>query len=260
MKRIINGIIEYNEELVPGIRRMVVQAPEAASEAKAGQFVNIYPKAESTLLPRPLSVCDADAGAGTVTIIYRIVGKGTREFAGYEKGTTLRMSTPLGNGYDLAGVKDSAVLVGGGLGVPPLIMLAKVLIAAGVKVTVVLGFRDYIFLTDEMEAAGARLFIATECETDRPGVVKGNALDLIKMNSLTAANYFACGPRPMLKSLTEYLAAQGSDAQLSMEERMGCGYGACVGCVCTVIEDGMKIRRKVCIDGPVFWGSGVVWE
>jgi dihydroorotate dehydrogenase electron transfer subunit len=259
MKRIINGIVEFNEEIVPGIRRMVVQAPEAASEARAGQFVNIYPKAESTLLPRPLSVCDADADAGTITIIYRIVGKGTKEFAGYEKGTPLRMSTPLGNGYDLEGVKDSAILVGGGLGVPPLIMLAKSLVAAGVKVTVVLGYRDDIFLADEMEAAGAGLFIATECETDRPGVIKGNALDLIRQNGLTAANYFACGPRPMLKSLTKYLAAQGSEVQVSMEERMGCGYGACVGCVCKVIEDGAEVRRKVCTDGPVFRGSEVVW-
>lgn len=276
-KRILTGIVLGNEEIAAGVYRMTIESVDGAPLAKSGQFVNLYTKNPALLLPRPISVCFSDGAE--LTLVYGVVGQGTAEFASYEKGETIRHSMPLGNGYDLEVLTkgQKAMLLGGGIGVPPLLSLCCDLTAKGVAVTVVVGFREEPFLVKPLLKAGADLYVATDS-----GAVgfRGTVLDVVRNEGLTADAYFACGPKVMLKAVTEHVLAEGKDIQVSMEERMGCGYGACVGCVCNIrekstdtgmesgcsaagrtAEEGERIAsKKVCKDGPVFWGSEVVWD
>lgn len=250
--------IEKNEPIAENVYRMEISSSEIALSAKSGQFVNVYLNNPSKLLPRPISVCRASGD--TLTLVYGVVGDGTKELAAYEAGTEIRISVALGNGYDLAKVTvgHKALIAGGGIGVPPMLQLAAALKKNGAQVTAVLGFKDEPFLVEELEATGAMVHIATD--SGNAGF-HGNVVQLIQEEQLCADHYFACGPKVMLKALTEYLTEQQADVQVSMEERMGCGFGACVGCVCDVYdEDGNVVKKKVCKDGPVFWGSEVVWD
>ncbi|OON99461.1 MAG: oxidoreductase [Epulopiscium sp. Nele67-Bin004] len=239
----MRGIIQNNEQIANDIFSMTIYQPEVAQMAEIGQFVNIYTRDKSTLLPRPISI--SEINETTITIVYAVVGQGTAEFATYNEGEKIEISTPQGNGFQVQDVKTS-VLVGGGVGVPPLVELAKQI--KGNKI-VVLGFRDEPFLVDKFEQLGATVYVATD--SGKHGF-KGNVLELIKKEGIVGDYYYSCGPKPMLRALASEFK---DNLQVSMEERMGCGYGACVGCVCKT-KDGLK---KVCTDGPVFNGGDVQW-
>lgn len=252
-KKVVEGKIIGQDQIAPMIYKMIIEAPEVAKDARPGQFVNLYPASKSTLLPRPISICEISET--TLTLVYGVVGEGTLEFSKLQAGETIRISSSLGNGYSLQDAATS-VLVGGGIGVPPLVELAKQL--KGDKIAV-LGFRDEPFLVEALEALGVKVYVATD--SGKVGF-KGNVLELIEKEGIKGDYFYSCGPKVMLRALASYCESKNVPVQVSMEERMGCGYGACVGCVCktkTNTEKGFE-HRKVCKDGPVFLGSEVKWD
>lgn len=248
----VNAAIHSQEKLADDIFSMWLDAPEMAKESRAGQFIAVYPKDRSRLLPRPISICEADAGNGRLRIVYRIAGAGTLEFSHMKAGETLDIMGPLGNGFPLK--KKKAFLIGGGIGIPPMLELAKHL---DCEKTAVLGYRDnQLFLRDEI-AKYADVAVATE---DGSAGTKGNVIDAIRENGLKADVIYACGPTPMLKALKAYGAENGIECWLSLEEKMACGIGACLGCVChsKEVDDHSNVRNKrVCKDGPVFLADDV---
>ncbi len=234
--------IKENIALNKSIMKMTLTGD--TSGIKCGQFVNL--KISGLYLRRPISVCDCEGD--TLTLIYKIVGKGT-EMMSKMQDEELDILTELGNGYDTALAGDKPLLVGGGVGVPPLYMLAKKLIAGGKKVSVILGFntKDEIFYEDEFKALGADVKVTT---VDGSYGVKGFVTDALDMDySYT----FACGPEPMLKAL--YKASKTS-GQYSFEERMGCGFGACMGCSCKTVTG----YKRICKEGPVLCKEEILWE
>jgi dihydroorotate dehydrogenase electron transfer subunit len=212
----------------------------------SGQFVNI--KLDGFYLRRPISVCDCENGI--LTIIYKVVGKGTEKMSEMEVGTELSILTGLGNGYNTEISGEKPVLIGGGVGVPPLYMLAKKLIAEGKKVTVILGFntKEEIFCEDDFKALGADVIVAT---ADGSYGVKGFVTDALKDVDYTY--FYTCGPEPMLKALYKATSTSG---QFSFEERMGCGFGACMGCSCKTITG----YKRICKEGPVLKKEEILWE
>lgn len=252
-KKVVEANIKAQDEIATGIYRMVIESSEVAKSSDVGMFVNLYPKAKNTLLPRPISI--SEIGEDTITLVYGVVGEGTREFSSYKAGESIRVSTAQGTGFKPQKVKRH-VLVGGGIGVPPLVELAKRL--EGEKIAVV-GFREEPFLIETLEAAGAKVYIATD--SGKCGF-KGNVIDLIKTEGIEGDYYYSCGPKVMLKALAHYCAEKNIPVQVSLEERMGCGYGACVGCVCKTKakNETSYEQKKVCKDGPVFLGSEVKWD
>ncbi|MCI7108259.1 MAG: dihydroorotate dehydrogenase electron transfer subunit [Agathobacter sp.] len=242
------------ECLGAGIYDLTIQTKEIAAHAKAGQFVSVYSDDASKLLPRPISLCGIDAEAGTLRLVYRVTGEGTgtEEFSRLKKGDTVKILGPLGNGFTIEPGKK-AFLIGGGIGVPPMLQLAKDIKKAGVvPFQIVMGYRDAnTFLLDEFKEQ-AETFVATE---DGSVGTKGNVLDAIRANALTADVIYACGPTPMLRALKAYAAEQGMDCYISMEERMACGIGACLACVCnsTSKDEHSNVNNKrICKEGPVF--------
>lgn len=269
-KKVFKTKILKNIRISQGIYSMEVIYPEDENgKAKAGQFINIYLNRKDLLLPRPISICRIEEGKAT--LVYRVAGEGTKELASCLPGTYLRVSTPLGNGYDLSkyqakteGRHEAALVVGGGIGIPPLLQLAYRLVDEGVGVHAVLGFKDQPFLVEEFREAGAKVHIATD--SGNLGF-KGTALQLInsrefieQISESLPDICFACGPLPMLKALSGHCQGKGMQIQVSLEERMGCGFGACVGCVCKVRTKTGIEQRKVCKDGPVFDGKEVIWD
>ena len=210
-----------------------------------GQFINI--KLDGFYLRRPISVCDMDSSC--VKIIYKAVGKGTEYMSSLDTGTVLDVLTGLGNGYDLTACGKSPVLIGGGAGVPPMYLLAKKLLNAGKDVSVILGFnsKDEVFFEDEFKKLGAKVYITT---ADGSLGIKGFVTDALK--DLSYSYFYACGPEPMLKAVYN---ASVSEGELSFEERMGCGFGACMGCSCKT-KYGYK---RICKDGPVLKKEEIVW-
>ncbi len=257
MKKIITGLIQKREQLAQNIFKLTVKAPEITAEAKPGQFVNIYPKDKSTLLPRPISICNTEGDL--LSLVIAVVGSGTAEFFQYAESQEILLSSPLGNGFnlDISGDKKEIAVVGGGVGIPPMLMTAKIL-SEKHNVTAFLGYRSEVFLTEEFAKYCKEVHIATDSgETG----FKGNVVQLIKeKNGFDYA--FACGPKPMLRALTEYTSekANAIPLQVSLEERMGCGYGACVGCVCKIKDNQTAVHKRICTEGPVFMGSEVIWE
>ncbi len=250
------------KEISKGIFDMVLLAPEVATSAKAGQFVNLYLNDTSKLLPRPISICGFDAFAGTVRLVFRVVGKGTEELSEMSEGDEIKVLGPLGNGFFEVPEKN-AFLFGGGIGIPPMLGLAKKLHSEGKKVTAILGYRDSeTFLADEFKAF-ADVIIATD---DGSVGFHGNVVDAAKacVNevslSLDDTCLYACGPLPMLRGVKAFAATHNVPAQLSMEERMACGVGACLACVCksTKVDHHSNVKNKrVCKDGPVFFASEI---
>ncbi len=210
-----------------------------------GQFINI--KLDGFYLRRPISVCDMDSSC--VKIIYKAVGKGTEYMSSLDTGTVLDVLTGLGNGYDLTACGKSPVLIGGGAGVPPMYLLAKKLLDARKDVSVILGFnsKDEVFFEDEFKKLGAKVYITT---ADGSLGIKGFVTDALK--DLSYSYFYACGPEPMLKAVYN---ASVSEGELSFEERMGCGFGACMGCSCKT-KYGYK---RICKDGPVLKKEEIVW-
>ena len=211
-----------------------------------GQFVNI--KLDGLYLRRPISVCDLDGD--TLTIIYKVVGEGTKCMSQLCAGTMLDVLTGLGNGYDLAASGDHPLLLGGGVGVPPMYLLAKRLIAEGKKVSVVLGFNteDEIFFEEEFRALGCGVAVTT---VDGSYGIKGFVTDALPEDY---TYFYTCGPGPMLKAV--YRATKDIPGEFSFEERMGCGFGACMGCSCKTITG----YKRICKDGPVLKKEEILWQ
>lgn len=238
---------------------MTIQTKHIAGHAKAGQFVSLYSNDASKLLPRPISLCGIDAEAGTLRLVYRVTGEGTgtEEFSRLKAGDTIRVLGPLGNGFTVEPGKK-AFLIGGGIGIPPMLELAKNIKAAGTcEFVSVMGYRDaQTFLLDEFKEQGD-CYVATE---DGSVGAKGNVLDAMKEYKLNADVIYACGPTPMLRALKAYAAEQGMTCYISMEERMACGIGACLACVCNSKEKDAHSNvknKRICKEGPVFLAEEV---
>ena len=212
----------------------------------AGQFVNI--KIDGLYLRRPISVCDSEEGE--LTLIYKVVGIGTEAMSGMREGESLDILTGLGNGYDLTASGECPLLVGGGVGTPPLYKLAKELTAMGKKVTVILGFntKSEVFYEKEFEALGATVKI---CTVDGSYGIRGFVTDAMKDVDYTY--FYSCGPEPMLRALYKASVTSG---EMSFEERMGCGFGACMGCSCKTVSG----NKRICKEGPVLKKEDIIWE
>ena len=243
MKQSIFTILS-NKALTDSVYQMVLSGDTSAITAP-GQFVNI--RLSGMFLRRPISVCDWEEGL--LTIVYKVVSQGTRQMSLMAPGETLDLLTGLGNGYDLTPVGDSPVLVGGGVGVPPMYNLAKKLLEQGKKVSVILGFntKSEIFYEDEFKALGCDVTVTT---VDGSYGVKGFVTDALPEGY---THFCCCGPEPMLKAV--YRAANTS-GQMSFEERMGCGFGACMGCSCKTLTG----NKRICKDGPVMRKEEILWE
>ncbi len=211
----------------------------------SGQFVNI--KLDGFYLRRPISVCDSEDGR--LTLIYKVVGEGTEKMAQTKAGEKWLVLTGLGNGYDLDKSGDKPLLIGGGAGVPPMYMLSKRLIAEGKKPSIILGFgsRDEVFFEEEFKALGVKVYVTT---VDGSYGIKGFVTDAIK--DIDYTYFYTCGPEPMLKAIYDKTETSG---QFSFEERMGCGFGACMGCSCKTKYG----NKRICRDGPVLEKEEIIW-
>ena len=235
-----------NEPLTATVWRMVLGGDTQWITAP-GQFVDIA--LEGRYLRRPISVCDWDER--TLTLIYKVVGEGTRRMAALQPGARLDLLTGLGNGFDVHNAAQRPLLVGGGVGVPPLYNLAKQLLADGREVTVVLGFNtaSEVFYRDAFAQLGCRVVVAT---ADGSEGVRGFVTDAIRESGVAYDYFYACGPLAMLRALSDATVCSG---QLSFEERMGCGFGACMGCSCKTKYG----NKRICKEGPVLTKEEVIW-
>ena len=243
MKQSIFEILS-NTPLTDSVYKMVLQGDTEAITA-SGQFVNI--RLEGMFLRRPISVCDYDEK--TLTIIYKVVGKGTEAMSAMEKGQKLDILTGLGNGYDLSPSGEHPVLLGGGVGVPPMYNLAKKLVAQGKRVSVILGFNtaSEVFYEEEFKALGCQVTVTT---VDGSYGQKGFVTNALPENY---TYFYTCGPEPMLKAVYRSTYSSG---QMSFEERMGCGFGACMGCSCKTLTG----YKRICKEGPVMKKEEILWD
>ena len=234
-----------NQRLTDSVFKMVLSGDTSAIE-RPGQFVNI--QLDGLYLRRPISVCDYEDG--TLTIIYKVVGKGTEQMSWLDEGAKLDILTGLGNGYFTEFSGDSPVLIGGGVGVPPLYNLAKTLIKEGKAPTVIIGFNtaSEIFYKEEFEELGIPVLVAT---ADGSVGIKGFVTDALKQVE-GYTHIYTCGPEPMLKAIYNATEVDGS---FSFEERMGCGFGACMGCSCKTKYG----NKRICKDGPVLLREEIIW-
>ena len=242
MKQSIFTILE-NKALTKDVYKMVLEGDTSAITAP-GQFVNI--QLSGKFLRRPISVCDWNETQ--LTIIYKVVGKGTEQMSAMNPGEKLDILTGLGNGYDLTLCGDKPVLLGGGVGVPPMYGLAKHLRSLGADVSVILGFntKDEIFYEEEFKALGCSVQVTT---VDGSYGIKGFVTDALNM---VYTHFCTCGPEPMLKAVYKATTTSG---QMSFEERMGCGFGACMGCSCQTKYG----NKRICKDGPVLVKEEIIW-
>lgn len=243
----MTAAVTAQTQLADGIFDMRINAPAIAKQAVPGQFVSLYSHDGSRLLPRPISLCGVDGESGELRLVYRVVGAGTEEFSRLTSGDTIDVLGPLGNGFPLEAGKK-AFLIGGGIGIPPMIQLARSL---DCERQMILGYRDTLFLDEEFAPYGP-VYLATE---DGSAGTRGNVLDAIRENHLEAEIVYACGPTPMLRAVKEYAGKHGMECYLSLEEHMACGIGACLACVCgsTEVDAHSHVHNKrICKDGPVF--------
>lgn len=245
MQQVIFEIVS-NRALTPLIYEMRLKG-ETSAITRPGQFVEL--SIEGLFLRRPISVCNFDEGE--LTLVYKVVGKGTAEMAAMQVGRKVDVLTGLGNGFNADAECQRALLVGGGVGVPPLYRLARELLAKGREVTVVLGFNTAaeLFYEEEFKALGVNLVVAT---VDGSKGVKGFVTDAIRESGVTFDYFYSCGPLPMLKALSQSVA---TDGELSLEERMGCGFGICMGCSIQTASG----AKRVCKEGPVFKKEEILW-
>lgn len=240
------GIFEITEntKIAKDVFKMRL-AGDTSGITGAGQFVNI--KIDGFFLRRPISVCDFNENE--LLIIYKVVGKGTDRMSGLEAGQKLDLLTGLGNGYDLTVKTDKPVLIGGGVGVPPLYKLAKELKKQGKKVSVILGFnsKEEIFFEKEFKEIADRVLV---CTADGTYGVKGFVTDALC--DVDYDYFFTCGPEPMFRALEKTVKTSG---QFSFEQRMGCGFGACMGCTCKTLTS----NKRICREGPVLFREEIIW-
>ncbi len=252
MKRKQTAVVISQAEIAPGIFDMWI-ATDLANDAKAGQFICVYPKDKSTLLPRPISICEVNLEKEAMRIVYRVAGAGTKEFSAYQAGDSIEVMGTLGNGFPVEeAVGKKVMLMGGGIGVPPILELAKRIAGQDGEKQIVVGYRDdKLFLKEDLVQYG-KVYVATE---DGSCGTKGNVLNAIASEGLEADVIFACGPMPMLRAIKAYAAQKGIKAYISLEERMACGVGACLGCVVKTKEvdhHSHVHNARICTDGPVY--------
>lgn len=261
-KHIEKARILKNEALTPDIYNLILLVNEIP-ETDPGQFLNLYCNDGSRLLPRPISICEVDAAAKTFRLIYKVTGKGTEEFSKLHEGEEIEYMGPLGTGFSLEKAekiekKDKEILlIGGGVGVPPLLELAKGLKG---KKRVLLGFESDSILIEEFKEVSEEVKIATTQGTEG---VKGTVMDLLSQEEIRADQIYSCGPRGMLKAVQGWARDRKIPAELSLEERMACGIGACLVCTCKTKEGPHEADwnyQRVCKDGPVFNAEEVIFE
>ena len=249
MKEKVTAQVISQQEIAENIFDMWIETG-LAQEAHPGQFIGVFPKNKSTILPRPISICEINEEKTALRIVYRIAGQGTKEFSSFTAGDVVEILSVLGNGFPLeAGKGKKVFLMGGGIGVPPILQLAKELEA---EKQVIVGYRDNnLFLKEDLDKY-ASVYVATE---DGSAGTKGNVMNAIEENGLDAEVIFACGPMPMLRAIKRYAEAKGIKAYISLEEHMACGVGACLGCVVKTKEvdhHSHVHNARICTDGPVF--------
>ncbi|MCM1539484.1 MAG: dihydroorotate dehydrogenase electron transfer subunit [bacterium] len=294
-KRKETAAVYSQRQLANGIYDMWIET-ELAEGAEPGQFLMVYPRSAATLLPRPISICETRRKEGRLRLVYRVAGKGTAEFASYRGGEPIAVMGTLGNGFPLEQAEGKRVLLmGGGIGIPPMLGLAQALAGTGQTVCgrknagagtgqeacsgknagagtgqavcsgnagaesvhAVLGYRDSALFLKEEFARYVEVAVATE---DGSAGTKGNIMDAVRENALHADVIYACGPMPMLRAVKQYAAGEGIPAYLSLEERMACGVGACLGCVCRTRQTDAHSHvnnARVCTEGPVFLAEDV---
>lgn len=262
-KKKVTAAVYRQEQLTANIYDMWIET-DLAKEARPGQFLMVYPRSAATLLPRPISICEIDRECGRLRIVYRVAGQGTADFSTYRAGETIQILGALGNGFPLEAALEKRVLfVGGGIGIPPMLALAREFIVgegilqAPAALHAVLGYRDgNLFLKNDIDRY-VKTVIATE---DGSVGTKGNVMDAIAAQGITADVIYACGPAPMLRAVKQYAREHGIPAYISLEERMACGVGACLGCVCKTVKKDAHSRvnnARVCTEGPVFLADDV---
>lgn len=240
------AVVIKQELIAHDVLSLWLKTDKIAKLSKPGQFISIYCKDGSRLLPRPISICEIDREDDSIRVVYRVMGKGTNEFSKLKSGSVVEIMGPLGNGFPLKSKK--AFIIGGGIGIPPMLQLAKEL---DCEKQIIAGYKDELFLHDELKNYG-KLYIATE---DGSWGTEGNVLDAIRENGLSADIIYACGPTPMLRAIKEYAKANNIEAWVSLEEKMACGIGACLACVCKSKEKDEHtnvLNKRICKDGPVF--------
>ena len=244
MKEVIYKVVS-NQKIARDVFKMILSGDTSAITAP-GQFVNL--KLDGFYLRRPISVCDCSPDS--ITLIYKVVGGGTELMSELEPGTEINTLSGLGNGYNLGKSGERSLLVGGGVGVPPLYKLCRELVAKGVKPTVVMGFnsRDDVFYEQEFKDLGADVYVAT---ADGSYGEKGFVTDIIKRLDYTF--FYTCGPEPMFRAMSKVMKTPG---QYSFEERMGCGFGACMGCSCKTLTG----NKRICREGPVMNSEEIIWD
>lgn len=250
------AVVYKQQQIATGIYDMWIET-SIAQQACPGQFISVYTQDKSALLPRPISICETDKENGRLRIVYRVAGKGTSEFSTYKPGDRIDVLGVLGNGFPLDEVKGKKVfLMGGGIGIPPMLQLAKEL-EGTVSKDIVVGYRNNeLFLAEDLKKYGT-VHIATE---DGGVGTKGNVMNVIEAQGLCADVIFACGPMPMLRAIKIYAQEKGIPAYISLEERMACGVGACLGCVVKTREvdhHSHVNNARICTDGPVYLASEV---
>ena len=253
-KKVLAKVIEQ-KKLSEGIYDLWLET-EIAKDAVCGQFVGVYPKDKSHILPRPISICEVNKNKNQLRLVYRVQGEGTKEFSTLKEGDAIQILGILGNGFPIfEGKGKRVILMGGGIGVPPILQLAKEIEAES---SVVLGYRNQeLFLKEEFETYG-KVYVATE---DGSVGTKGNVMDAVRENNLSADVIYACGPLPMLKAIKEFAEKEGIPAYISLEERMACGVGACLGCVCktTKIDHHSHVNNaRICTEGPVYLAEDIM--
>lgn len=249
---IFDAQVISQEQLTEDIFSMWIHASGLTKDARPGQFVSLYTNDPSKLLPRPISICEIDKENDSIRLVYRTVGEGTKQFSQLKQGDKIRLTGTTGNGYEVYSKKP--VLLGGGIGIPPMLELAKEFNRKGIAkedISVILGFRDETFLLEEFEKV-ATVYISSDSGSVG---IKGNVIDAAERYSVSGDALYSCGPKPMLRAVKNYSEKNGVSAYISLEERMACGVGACLACVTETkeIDDHSKVKNKrICVDGPVF--------
>lgn len=252
MKQKVISVVTEQKQLATGIFSMRIKAEGLAEEACPGQFVILYCNDQSRKLGRPLSICEIDREKQELRIVYRVAGKGTEEFSQLKVGDTLAVLGPLGNGYDIHA--EHVILTAGGIGIPPMLELAKSL--PGEK-TIILGYRnDELFLKEDFEKYGT-VYIATD---DGSAGIHGNVVDALKHYNVKGDVICACGPTPMLRALANYADENLIEARFSMEAHMACGIGVCLGCAIPIKSEQGFVYKRVCKDGPVFDSKEIMFD
>lgn len=240
------------QAIAKGIFDLIIKCPEIAEITKAGQFAQV--SAEGFFLRRPISICDIDKEKGTIRLVFEVRGKGTDKISELNKGDSIDIIAPLGNGFKVLDGKK-AICIGGGIGTPPMVGIAK---EYGKNATVISGFRsaNAVILQDDFKAQGNETILCTD---DGTSGIHGFVTDALKEKLQTEKPdiIYACGPMPMLKAVVTIAEEYGIESQVSLEQRMACGVGACLVCVCRTVKDGKEIFSHVCTDGPVFDGKEV---